>query len=299
MTLLTACWTPTIQGQEYNTCTCTNKKPNCTNGNYCKKAWLFGQTGNQAFFLTVGGRQKKGWWQFSFSWSPFQGSKKVQVPTPCLHVRLTTFLKLTLLFLTFKYCQCTWLMDACNIPFPRQRTLAQVHCKNNLLDTVKDSGDIYYSSWHEQKLPTPVCFVCIIMTHHDIILWWPQSSHLIQPIAQKQSLYFKDTTETINLFKKTKLPKSTISVSVDITSLYTQDTYNVPQEDNFYHYSVHAKHKVENFTITETCLFLLGIKEYLILLVSIQWKIIITSKPVEQLLGMNMAVALLTYSWPK
>ena len=51
-------------------------------------------------------------------------------------------------------------------------------------------------------------------------------AHLIQAIAEKQSLYFKDTTEIINLFKKIKLPKSTIPVSVDNTSLSTQDTYH-------------------------------------------------------------------------
>ena len=97
-------------------------------------------------FLTVGGRQKKGWWQLSFSWSPFQGSKKVITTPPpitfkCLPLLMShNFFKLTLLSLTFKYCQCTWLMDACNISFPKQRTLAQVHCKDNFI-RYKDSGD--------------------------------------------------------------------------------------------------------------------------------------------------------------
>ena len=37
--------------------------------------------------------------------------------------------------------------------------------------------------------------------------------HLIQPIAQKQASYLKDTTDFLNFMEKTKLPKSTILVS--------------------------------------------------------------------------------------
>ena len=51
--------------------------------------------------------------------------------------------------------------------------------------------------------------------------------HLIQPIAQKQASYLKDTTDFLNFIEKTKLPKNTILVSMDITSLYT----NIPQEE--------------------------------------------------------------------
>ena len=51
--------------------------------------------------------------------------------------------------------------------------------------------------------------------------------HLIQPIAQKQASYLKDTTDFLNFIEKTKLPKSTILVSIDVTSLYT----NIPQEE--------------------------------------------------------------------
>ena len=51
--------------------------------------------------------------------------------------------------------------------------------------------------------------------------------HLIQPIAQKQASYLKDTTDFLNFIEKTKLPKSTILVSMDVTSLYT----NIPQEE--------------------------------------------------------------------
>ena len=51
--------------------------------------------------------------------------------------------------------------------------------------------------------------------------------HLIQPIAQKQASYLKDTTDFLNFIETTKLPKNTILVSMDVTSLYT----NIPQEE--------------------------------------------------------------------
>ena len=51
--------------------------------------------------------------------------------------------------------------------------------------------------------------------------------HLIQPIAQKQASYLKDTTDFLNFIEKTKLPKDTILVSMDVTSLYM----NIPQEE--------------------------------------------------------------------
>ena len=50
--------------------------------------------------------------------------------------------------------------------------------------------------------------------------------HLIQLIAQKQASYLKDTTDFLNFIEKTKLPKSTILASMDVTSLYTK----IPQE---------------------------------------------------------------------
>ena len=46
---------------------------------------------------------------------------------------------------------------------------------------------------------------------------------LIQPIAQQQESYLKDSKDFIN----TKLPKNTILASMDVTSLYT----NIPQEE--------------------------------------------------------------------
>ena len=49
--------------------------------------------------------------------------------------------------------------------------------------------------------------------------------HLIQPIAQKQASYLKDTTDFLSFIEKTKLPRSTILVSMYVTSLYT----NIPQ----------------------------------------------------------------------
>ena len=44
---------------------------------------------------------------------------------------------------------------------------------------------------------------------------------ILQPIAQQQKSYLKDTTDFINFIEKTKLPKGVILVSMDATSLYT------------------------------------------------------------------------------
>ena len=51
--------------------------------------------------------------------------------------------------------------------------------------------------------------------------------HLLQPTAQIQKLYLKDTTDSLNFIEKTKVAKETILVSMDVTSLYT----NIPQEE--------------------------------------------------------------------
>ena len=51
--------------------------------------------------------------------------------------------------------------------------------------------------------------------------------HLIQPIAQQQASYLKDTTDFINFIERIKLPRSAILVSMDVTSLYT----NIPQQE--------------------------------------------------------------------
>ncbi|XP_068756280.1 uncharacterized protein [Montipora capricornis] len=50
---------------------------------------------------------------------------------------------------------------------------------------------------------------------------------LLQPIAQTQNSYLKDTTHFINFIEKTKVPQNTILMSMDVTSLYT----NIPQEE--------------------------------------------------------------------
>ena len=49
----------------------------------------------------------------------------------------------------------------------------------------------------------------------------------VQPIAQSQDSYLKDTTDIINFVEKTKVPADVILVSMDVTSLYT----NIPQEE--------------------------------------------------------------------
>ena len=50
---------------------------------------------------------------------------------------------------------------------------------------------------------------------------------LLQPIAQQQKSYLKDTTDFINFIERTKVPENAILVSMDVTSLYT----NIPQEE--------------------------------------------------------------------
>ena len=50
---------------------------------------------------------------------------------------------------------------------------------------------------------------------------------ILQPIAQQQKSYLKDTRAFNNFTEKTKLPKGVILVSMDVTSLYT----NIPQEE--------------------------------------------------------------------
>ena len=50
---------------------------------------------------------------------------------------------------------------------------------------------------------------------------------LLQPIAQQQKSYLKDTTAFINFIERTKAPEKALLVSMDVTSLYT----NIPQEE--------------------------------------------------------------------
>ena len=51
--------------------------------------------------------------------------------------------------------------------------------------------------------------------------------YILQPIAKAQKSYLKDTTDFINFIERTKIPKNTTLVSMDVTSLYT----NIPQEE--------------------------------------------------------------------
>ena len=50
---------------------------------------------------------------------------------------------------------------------------------------------------------------------------------LLQPIAQRQASYLKDSTDFINFIESTEVPKHAIIVSMYVTSLYT----NIPQEE--------------------------------------------------------------------
>ena len=50
---------------------------------------------------------------------------------------------------------------------------------------------------------------------------------LLQPIAQKQQSYVKDTTDFISFIENTKIGQDTILVAMDVSSLYT----NIPQEE--------------------------------------------------------------------
>ena len=51
--------------------------------------------------------------------------------------------------------------------------------------------------------------------------------NILQPIAQSQKSYLKDTTDFINFIERATLPESAFLVSLDVTSLYT----NIPQEE--------------------------------------------------------------------
>ena len=50
---------------------------------------------------------------------------------------------------------------------------------------------------------------------------------LLQPIAQRQRSYIKDSTDFINFVERTKLRQDTILMSMDVMSLYT----NIPHEE--------------------------------------------------------------------
>ncbi|XP_068680259.1 uncharacterized protein [Montipora foliosa] len=50
---------------------------------------------------------------------------------------------------------------------------------------------------------------------------------LLQPIAQKQESYIKDTTHLINVIENTPLPDGAVLATLEVCSLYT----NIPQEE--------------------------------------------------------------------
>ena len=50
---------------------------------------------------------------------------------------------------------------------------------------------------------------------------------LLQPIAQTQDSYIKDTTDFINFIENTVIPKEALLVTMDVTSLYT----NIPADE--------------------------------------------------------------------
>ena len=50
---------------------------------------------------------------------------------------------------------------------------------------------------------------------------------VLQPIAQIQESYLKDTTHFIRFIESTRVPKNAFLVSMDVTSMYT----NIPQEE--------------------------------------------------------------------
>ena len=56
---------------------------------------------------------------------------------------------------------------------------------------------------------------------------YPLLDTLLQPIAQIQQSFIKDTTDFINYIEKTKIGQDTILVSMDVSNLYT----NIPQEE--------------------------------------------------------------------
>ena len=74
---------------------------------------------------------------------------------------------------------------------------------------------------------------------------------LLQPIAQQQKSYLKDTTHFINFLNKTKVPENTILVSMDVTSLYT----NIPQEEgiNTVCNAYEAFHKTNLLSLHDYC----------------------------------------------
>ena len=54
---------------------------------------------------------------------------------------------------------------------------------------------------------------------------------VLQPIAQIQESYLKDTTHFIRFIESTRVPKNAFLVSMDVTSLYTNIPQNISQKE--------------------------------------------------------------------
>ena len=80
----------------------------------------------------------------------------------------------------------------------------------------------------------PVCFLHAYKDSQTNFTWRTKSrgfdgpterissflDHILQPIAQAQKSYLKDTTQFINFIEKRIVPKNAILVSMDVNSLY-------------------------------------------------------------------------------
>jgi len=111
------------------------------------------------------------------------------------------------------------------------KLITQLHDGKHIDDVTK--------KWLSQT-PNPPripIFYTLTKIHKPLPVGRPIMDHLLQPIAQKQTSYLKDTTDFINFIEKTPVSHETILVSMDVTSLYT----NIPQ-----YYAKHTK----NTTIT-------------------------------------------------
>jgi len=79
--------------------------------------------------------------------------------------------------------------------------------------------------------------------------------HLLQPIAQRQASHLKDTADFLNFIEKTKLPKNTILVSMNVTSLYTNISpeEGIPTVCEACEESYHEKPPIPSRYLKEKC----------------------------------------------
>ena len=66
---------------------------------------------------------------------------------------------------------------------------------------------------------------------------------LLQPIAQKQKSYLKDTTDFVNFIEKTKVSQDTILVSMDVAKACTQ-IYHRKRESQQYAEAFHNNNPI-------------------------------------------------------